>query len=102
MTTSISVSIWSVSNRRQKSPAVVGSGSARAHRVEERSVVAAHLDVVENRPAAQDVEGDVQDVVGPAVRAALHQDRQPRIELPNEADLTRELVDGAEPAAGIA
>ena len=52
-------------NRRQKSPAVVGSGIRTAPEgVEIDLVVAEQLEVLDAPAAGEDVEGDVQDVVG--------------------------------------
>ena len=53
------------SNRRQKSPAVVGSADAfRTKCVEKHPVLTPQLDVVERLAATQRVVGDVQHVVG--------------------------------------
>ena len=56
--------------RRQKSPAVVGSGMRWGLQgIEIDLVVASQFDVLDPLAAGQDVERDVQDVVGYVGRA---------------------------------
>ena len=89
------------SKRRQKSPAVVGSGNAACPQgVEEHPVASAQLDVVQALPAAQNVVGDVQNMVRLEVRPVHLQQLQRRVDLARQVDRGDQLGDQAHPPMG--
>ena len=89
------------SNRRQKSPAVVGSGEAVGPQgVEEHSVIAPQLDVVERVAPAEDVVCDIQHVVGLIIGLMDLEHRDRRVDACRQPDLLHQTMDGANAAAG--
>ena len=89
------------SKRRQKSPAVVGSGSdGRPQAVEEHRVGAAGLDVLQARAAAQCVVGDVQHVVGLVVGAVDLEQLDRGVDLAGQADRLDQAGDHPDAAMG--
>ena len=89
-------------NRRQKSPSVVGSGIRGAQGVEVDRIVAAQLDVLEALSAGEDVEGDVQDVVGFVIGQVAFEEVEVVVEVADQADLACRQEHGADAARGEA
>jgi hypothetical protein len=86
--------------RRQKSPAVVGSGRRRAPRgVEEDLVAAAEFQVLQTGAVAQGVVGEGQDVIGFVVGEVELQQVQAVVDGVDEAHVARQGVQGADAAA---
>ena len=86
---------------RQKSPAVVGSGMRWApKRVEVGLVLATVLEVIEARPAGEEVEGDVEDVVRLVVGQVKLQERDRLVDRPAEVQDPGELGEHAEATSG--
>ena len=84
---SCSAMIEASSKRRQKSPAVVGSGSDGVPRPSKNTAsVAAGLDVLQAPAAAQCVVGDVQHVVGLVVGAVDLEQSEGGVDLAGQAD----------------
>ncbi len=77
----------------------VGDGS-RAQRVQKRYVVAPDLDVIENGAAAEQVERDVENVIGILIRTRHLQDPEALVERAHEPDAIGEPHDSADAAAG--
>jgi hypothetical protein len=97
----VSISVWTraASNRRQKSPAVVGSGTRDAQGVQVRLVAAERLQVCQAVAAAHDVVGDVQDVVGLVVRQVDLQQVKVAVDGVDQPDPPGQQVHGTDPAA---
>jgi len=87
-----------------ESPTVVPSrcriwDRPRAQSIEEGSIVAPHFDVVEHPSTAQQVVGDVQDVIGVVVRLRLLEDAEPFVDLRGQPDRAHELMNRTDSAA---
>jgi hypothetical protein len=70
----------------------------RAQRVEEDTVVAPKLDVIERSTAAERVEANVQDMVGLVVGRVDLQQMQPVVDPLGQADLLEQALDRSDPA----
>ena len=81
-------------NRRQKSPAVVGSGIRSCPEgVEVDLVVAAHFEVLQAAAPGQEVVGDVQDVVALEVRQVPLQEVEAPVDVVDQPELAGQQVD---------
>ena len=74
-------------NRRQKSPAVVGSGIAGPPGIEVDLVVTSQFEMLELVSSGQDVEGDVQHVIGLMVRQVTLEEMEPAVDVVNQSAL---------------
>jgi hypothetical protein len=84
--------------RRQKSPAVVGSGSVGPPGVEVDFVVAAHFEVLQALSTGQEVVGDVQDVIALVVRQVPLEQVEVPVDVLDQPQLPGQEVDGPDPA----
>ncbi len=84
---SISSTTSASASRRQKSPAVVGSGRLRAQRIHVRRVVAQPLDVLQPRAAAQHVVRQIEHVIRLVIRPMHLQKLQPFVDRFGEPEL---------------
>jgi len=71
---------------------------ARAEGIEESLILAAHLDIIEHRAAADEIVGDVENRVGFAIGMSALQDWQSRVQRRHQSNLPGELMNGADPA----
>jgi hypothetical protein len=85
---------------------ITGSGwignPASVQGIEEDSVIAAELDVLQMSAVAQGVVSDIEDVIGFMVRPTLLQDWEPLVDGVNETDLASQQMHGANAAKGQA
>ena len=86
-------------NRRQKSPAVVGSGIRLAPEgVEVDLVIAPQFEVLDALAADEDIEGDIQDVVGFVVRKVPLEQVEVAVDLLDELESLDHLKNEADAA----
>src|SRR5208282_5197615 len=76
--------------------------TASVQGIEEDSVIAAELDILQMSAVAQGVVSDIEDVIGFMVRPTLLQDWEPLVDGVNEADLASQQMHGANAAKGQA
>ena len=88
--------------RRQKSPSVVGSGMRRRQGVEIDLVVAEPLEVLEASAAGEDVQRDVQDVVGLEIGEVSLQEVEAVADGGDQAGAAGDQQQGADAAGGQA
>ena len=81
-------------NRRQKSPAVVGSACPES--IEESVVVAAEFDVVQAGSVAERIVSDVENVVGFVIRQMDLEEVKSLVDGLRQSELVGEHVDGSD------
>jgi hypothetical protein len=94
---SINCSTSASVKRRQKSPAVVGSGrvgdALRPEGVEVDLVVATDFEVLQSLPPGQEVVGDIQDVVALEVRQVPLEQVEVPVDVLDQSQLPGQEVD---------
>ena len=100
---SIRVTTSGSEKRRQKSPSVVGSGNrAGAQGIEIDLVVATQFEVFDSFAAGEDVEGDVQDMVGFVIGKMPFEEMEVVVDVADQADPAGQQEHGADAAGGKA